>query len=139
MRFWLEDSLDGVFYKGLPEYASQVFVRVNSERDLRRLRAIRDDRLSVWPLPYGYLSPKTIHYYMKWIPKIVDKYNVREIALDVEFINPAYNAQFWEGLDFIVHRINRTTDVVVTIPPLYQHYRKLQQRPPPPTSKALAR
>ena len=126
MRFWLEDSLDGVISKGLPDYASQVFIRVNSEHDLKRIQALRDDRVSPWPLPYGYLSPKNIQYYVKWIPKIVKKYDVHEIALDVEFINPAYNAQFWQRLNFIVHRINQTTDVIVTIPPLYQHYRKLQ-------------
>jgi hypothetical protein len=126
MRFWLEDSLDEVVSTGLPDYASQVFVRVNSEQDLKQLQTINDDRLSPWPLPYGYLSPKNIHYYVKWIPKIVNKYNIREIALDVEFINPAYNTQFWKRVDYIVHRINRTTDVVVTIPPLYRHYRALR-------------
>ena len=126
MRFWLEDSLDGVISKGLPDYASQVFVRVNSEYDLKRLQALRDDRVSPWPLPYGYLSPKNIQYYVNWIPKIVNKYDVREIALDVEFLNPAYNGQFWQGIDYLVRRVNRTTSVIITIPPLYRHYRKLQ-------------
>jgi hypothetical protein len=126
MRFWLEDSLDKVIMTGVPDYASQVFVRVNSRQDLNRLQALNDDRLSPWPLPYGYFSPKTIHHYVKWIPKIVNHYQLREIALDVEFINPAYNSQFWKGLEHIVHRINQTTDVVVTIPPVYRHYRALR-------------
>ncbi len=123
MRFWLEDSLKQLQLLGLPDFVEEVFVRVDSLSELKQLLSVKLDYAHPWPLPYGYISPRNLEQYARFLLKLAKIPSITKIALDIEFIFPLHRNRFKNQLAFLVNQLTQSVDVLITINPLQRNYR----------------
>jgi hypothetical protein len=123
MRFWLEDSLSQLQFFGLPGFVDEVFVRVDSISEVKQLLSVKDDRAHPWPLPYGYISPRNLDRYSRFLMKLAKNSSITKLALDIEFIFPLHRTHFKNLLTSLVDQLKQHIEVLITINPLQRNYR----------------